>query len=216
MVFSAASEKDHPRRLKPGEIDPLPEAKPACPDPVDMGSSAARPLPKLSQSQFQARLRVWLSLALVTGSLQLLLDVVLCMLTYKMPAASQQWCADEHELSDLLVLLMAFGGSEQQQMSLKQRTARSGSDDSDSSEDDAADKKQSSPTATTVAAVAAANARASITSASASLPSALGPDMKATDSEEYPVTDSDLLRVYGMPSRLVLRIDLTCALCVDP
>lgn len=27
---------DDPRRLRPGEIDPLPEAKPARPDPVDM------------------------------------------------------------------------------------------------------------------------------------------------------------------------------------
>jgi hypothetical protein len=36
---AAALEKDDPRRLKPGEIDPLPEAKPARPDPVDMGKS---------------------------------------------------------------------------------------------------------------------------------------------------------------------------------
>lgn len=27
---------DDPRRLRPGEIDPNPEAKPARPDPVDM------------------------------------------------------------------------------------------------------------------------------------------------------------------------------------
>lgn len=33
---------DDPRKLKPGEIDPNPETKPARPDPVDMdeGSSA--------------------------------------------------------------------------------------------------------------------------------------------------------------------------------
>lgn len=43
-VYSdAAQEKDDsydpaddPRRLRPGEIDPNPEAKPARPDPVDM------------------------------------------------------------------------------------------------------------------------------------------------------------------------------------
>lgn len=29
-------EKDDPRRLRPGEIDPNPETKPARPDPVDM------------------------------------------------------------------------------------------------------------------------------------------------------------------------------------
>ncbi|MFO0131564.1 MAG: hypothetical protein ACK52J_03360 [bacterium] len=28
--------KDDPRKLKPGEIDPNPETKPAKPDPVDM------------------------------------------------------------------------------------------------------------------------------------------------------------------------------------
>ncbi len=28
--------KDDPRRLRPGEIDPNPEAKPARPDPIDM------------------------------------------------------------------------------------------------------------------------------------------------------------------------------------
>jgi pre-mRNA-splicing factor CDC5/CEF1 len=33
---SGKDDKDDPRRLKPGEIDPLPEAKPARPDPVDM------------------------------------------------------------------------------------------------------------------------------------------------------------------------------------
>ena len=29
-------EADDPRKLRPGEIDPNPEAKPARPDPVDM------------------------------------------------------------------------------------------------------------------------------------------------------------------------------------
>lgn len=29
-------ENDDPRRLRPGEIDPNPEIKPARPDPVDM------------------------------------------------------------------------------------------------------------------------------------------------------------------------------------
>jgi len=29
-------QKDDPRRLRPGEIDPNPEAKPARPDPIDM------------------------------------------------------------------------------------------------------------------------------------------------------------------------------------
>eukprot|EP00954_Amorphochlora_amoebiformis_P024417 1366165-Amorphochlora_amoeboformis.AAC.2 len=32
----AIDDKDDPRRLRPGEIDPNPEAKPARPDPVDM------------------------------------------------------------------------------------------------------------------------------------------------------------------------------------
>ena len=43
MSSDAAQEKDDsydpaddPRRLRPGEIDPNPEAKPARPDPVDM------------------------------------------------------------------------------------------------------------------------------------------------------------------------------------
>ena len=30
------SDADDPRKLKPGEIDPNPETKPARPDPVDM------------------------------------------------------------------------------------------------------------------------------------------------------------------------------------
>ena len=29
-------EEEDPRKLKPGEIDPCPEAKPARPDPIDM------------------------------------------------------------------------------------------------------------------------------------------------------------------------------------
>jgi len=32
---------DDPRKLKPGEIDPNPETKPARPDPVDMDEGAA-------------------------------------------------------------------------------------------------------------------------------------------------------------------------------
>ena len=31
-----ASEADDPRRLRPGEVDPTPETKPARPDPIDM------------------------------------------------------------------------------------------------------------------------------------------------------------------------------------
>ena len=31
---------DDPRKLKPGEIDPNPETKPARPDPVDMDEGA--------------------------------------------------------------------------------------------------------------------------------------------------------------------------------
>ena len=37
---------DDPRKLKPGEIDPNPETKPARPDPVDMDEGA--PTQKLS------------------------------------------------------------------------------------------------------------------------------------------------------------------------
>jgi hypothetical protein len=33
---SSSSRRDDPRRLRPGEIDPMPELKPARPDPVDM------------------------------------------------------------------------------------------------------------------------------------------------------------------------------------
>ena len=33
---SKVDPRDDPRRLKPGEIDPKPEGKPARPDPVDM------------------------------------------------------------------------------------------------------------------------------------------------------------------------------------
>jgi pre-mRNA-splicing factor CDC5/CEF1 len=33
---NAEGEKDDPRRLRPGEIDPAPETKPARPDPIDM------------------------------------------------------------------------------------------------------------------------------------------------------------------------------------
>jgi len=32
---------DDPRKLKPGEIDPNPETKPARPDPVDMDEDGA-------------------------------------------------------------------------------------------------------------------------------------------------------------------------------
>ena len=34
---------DDPRRLRPGEIDPTPETKPARPDPVDMDEDGAAP-----------------------------------------------------------------------------------------------------------------------------------------------------------------------------
>lgn len=33
---------DDPRKLKPGEIDPNPETKPARPDPVDMDEGAVK------------------------------------------------------------------------------------------------------------------------------------------------------------------------------
>lgn len=33
---------DDPRKLKPGEIDPNPETKPARPDPVDMDEGMSR------------------------------------------------------------------------------------------------------------------------------------------------------------------------------
>lgn len=33
---AGSSRRDDPRRLRPGEIDPMPEVKPARPDPVDM------------------------------------------------------------------------------------------------------------------------------------------------------------------------------------
>lgn len=38
IIFPCAEydAKDDPRRLRPGEIDPNPEAKPARPDPIDM------------------------------------------------------------------------------------------------------------------------------------------------------------------------------------
>ena len=45
MLFISCSDKaqqkegddaDDPRKLKPGEIDPNPETKPARPDPIDM------------------------------------------------------------------------------------------------------------------------------------------------------------------------------------
>ena len=31
-----AEASDDPRKLRPGEVDPAPEAKPARPDPIDM------------------------------------------------------------------------------------------------------------------------------------------------------------------------------------
>lgn len=35
-TLQAPDDADDPRRLRPGEIDPNPESKPARPDPVDM------------------------------------------------------------------------------------------------------------------------------------------------------------------------------------
>ena len=36
IIFINYIKQDDPRKLKPGEIDPNPETKPAKPDPVDM------------------------------------------------------------------------------------------------------------------------------------------------------------------------------------
>ncbi len=36
IIFINYKKQDDPRKLKPGEIDPNPETKPAKPDPVDM------------------------------------------------------------------------------------------------------------------------------------------------------------------------------------
>ena len=36
IIFINNIKQDDPRKLKPGEIDPNPETKPAKPDPVDM------------------------------------------------------------------------------------------------------------------------------------------------------------------------------------
>lgn len=38
---NAPDEADDPRRLRPGEIDPAPESKPARPDPIDMDEDGA-------------------------------------------------------------------------------------------------------------------------------------------------------------------------------
>ena len=39
-------EADDPRKLRPGEIDPNPESKPARPDPVDMDEDGMEQLKK--------------------------------------------------------------------------------------------------------------------------------------------------------------------------
>ena len=38
--------EDDPRKLKPGEIDPNPETKPARPDPVDMDEDGKQAMKK--------------------------------------------------------------------------------------------------------------------------------------------------------------------------
>lgn len=47
---------DDPRRLRPGEIDPNPESKPARPDPIDMDEDEKE---MLSEARARCVLRLW-------------------------------------------------------------------------------------------------------------------------------------------------------------
>ena len=46
-------EADDPRKLRPGEIDPNPESKPARPDPVDMDEDGMEQLKKKEKNALQ-------------------------------------------------------------------------------------------------------------------------------------------------------------------
>jgi pre-mRNA-splicing factor CDC5/CEF1 len=52
---------DDPRRLRPGEIDPNPESKPARPDPVDMDEDEKEMLSearaRLANTRWESKLR---------------------------------------------------------------------------------------------------------------------------------------------------------------
>lgn len=50
---------DDPRKLKPGEIDPNPETKPARPDPVDMDEGLFTHLILSHTVQFNPRVRIY-------------------------------------------------------------------------------------------------------------------------------------------------------------
>eukprot|EP00972_Heterocapsa_arctica_P026270 3866508-Heterocapsa_arctica.AAC.1 len=45
QIATPRMDENDPRRLKPGEIDPHPETKPARADPIDMDEDTARYIP---------------------------------------------------------------------------------------------------------------------------------------------------------------------------
>lgn len=65
---------DDPRKLKPGEIDPNPETKPARPDPIDMDEGMLRTLP----------LHLADSVPTLSLSVAILTAIICCVLNFKL------------------------------------------------------------------------------------------------------------------------------------